>query len=330
MLISLVFIPTCAAPAKNTVVIYTSVDQQYAEPILQTFARHTGVTVLPVYDVEAAKTTGLVNRLIAEKAHPRADVFWNGEFMQTILLKQQGVLEAYDSPSAAGIPARYRDAECYWTGTAGRARVFLINTKLVAPGDYPESLDDLLDERWPAGEIAIAMPLFGTALTQAAALYASRGPAAAAAFYRQLKQRGVQLVDGNSVVRELVATGRAHWGVTDTDDAASALSRGDPVAVVFPDQQPNGIGTLVIPGTVALIAGALHPQQGRQLVDFLLSRETEALLIEEGWCHVPLRPQTVTPRYFNNVQVKGLDVGLEAVYLHLAQAKRELREILIR
>lgn len=330
MLISLAFISACAAPAENAVVVYTSVDQQYAEPILQSFARQSGVAVLPVYDVEAAKTTGLVNRLIAEKTHPRADVFWNGEFVQTVLLKEQGLLAAYDSPSAADIPARYRDPDCYWTGTAGRARVFLINTDLVRPVEYPASLDDMLSPRWSKGDIATALPLFGTALTHAAALYASSGPSAAFTFFRRLKERGVQLVDGNSVVRDLVANGQAHWGLTDTDDAAGALRRGAHVTVVFPDQDATGTGTLIIPGTVALIANAPHPAQGQQLADFLLSQETEALLISSGWCHVPLRPQAVAPEFFTDIHVKGLEIGMEDVYSQLAQAKHELQVALIR
>ena len=76
---------------KNTeqeqVVIYTSLDKVFSEPILKAFERQTGIKVLDVYDSEATKTTGLVNRLIAEKNNPRADVFWNSEIGRTIVLK---------------------------------------------------------------------------------------------------------------------------------------------------------------------------------------------------------------------------------------------------
>jgi len=58
------------------VVVYTSVDQVYSEPVIRAFEKRTGILVLPVYDVEASKTTGLVNRLIAERGRPQADVFW--------------------------------------------------------------------------------------------------------------------------------------------------------------------------------------------------------------------------------------------------------------
>ena len=127
------------------VVIYTSVDQIYSEPILKAFEARSGVQVLAVYDVEAAKTTGLVNRLIAEIDNPQADVFWNGEFAQTLLLQEVGVLTAYLSPEAGDIPAQYRDPQGYWTGIAGRARVLVVNTDLVSPEDYPTSIHSLLE-----------------------------------------------------------------------------------------------------------------------------------------------------------------------------------------
>lgn len=120
------------------VVIYTSVDQVFSEPVLKAFEKDTGIKVLPVYDIEAAKTTGLVNRLIAEKGAPKADVFWNGEFAQTMLLKEKGILAAYKSPAAEGIPAQYADAEGYWTGFGGRARVILANKNLLSPEQYPK------------------------------------------------------------------------------------------------------------------------------------------------------------------------------------------------
>lgn len=74
------------------VVVYTSLDKVFSQPVLEAFERQTGIKVLPVYDPEATKTTGLVNRLIAEKDSPQADVFWNSETGRTIVLRQKGVL----------------------------------------------------------------------------------------------------------------------------------------------------------------------------------------------------------------------------------------------
>src|SRR4030042_1932745 len=148
-IIPFIFSSACQRPhSERSVVIYASVDQVYSEPILKAFQEKTGIQVRTVYDVEASKTTGLVNRLIAEKDRPQADVFWSGEFAQTILLKEKGVLASYASSSAMDIPSPYRDPQDYWTGYAARGRVLIINTDKVSPAHFPKSIFDLLSIRW--------------------------------------------------------------------------------------------------------------------------------------------------------------------------------------
>lgn len=315
--------------AEEQVVVYASVDQHHAEPILEAFEAQSGVKVNAVYDVEAAKTTGLVNRLIAERKRPQADVFWSGEFAQTIRLEKEGIFERYEPSTAAGLPRDLSDPFYDWTGFGGRARVFLVNTDLVEEGDYPTRMEDFLDERWPASKIAIALPLFGTTKTHACALYVAWGPARAREFFQQLKDRGVRVEQGNSTVRDLVADGTLMWGLTDTDDAAGALSRGAPVAAVFPDQGPEGIGTLVTPNTVGLVYAAKHPEQARQLIDYLVSAEVERRMVETGWCHVPLRELGIEPQFIDGSGVRRMDVHVVEVEAELEAVEQDLAEIFI-
>lgn len=315
---------------ERTVVIYASVDQVYSEPILRAFQEKTGVLVRAVYDVEASKTTGLVNRLIAEKDRPQADVFWSGEFAQTILLKEKGVLASYVSGSATDIPAPYRDSQGYWTGYAARARVLIVNTDLVSPGNYPKSIYDLLSGRWPAEKVGIAYPIFGTTATHAAALYAFSGPKEGRAFFENSRKRGVRVADGNAMVRDLVATGQLMFGLTDTDDACGAKRKGSPVAIVFPDQEEKALGTLIIPNTVAWVANGPCPKEAKELIDFLLSKEVEKQLVESGWCHIPSRQLGVRPDCLDASNVKAMKVNLEEVYKQLELAKRELTQVFVR
>lgn len=312
----------------RSVVVYTSVDQVYAEPILQRFAQRSGIRVLPVFDVEAAKTTGLVNRLLAERQRPQADVWWSSEFAQTIQLAEQGVLAPYASPRRAELPADYQDEDGYWTGLAGRARVILVNTDLVPPERYPRSIFDLLDPAWPADRVGLAYPLFGTTATQAAALYARLGPDAALDFYTRLRARGARVVDGNSVVRDLVANGQLMLGLTDSDDACGAVSNGAPVQVIFPDQE--GIGTLIVIGTVGLVTGAPHPGEGRALVDELLSPEVERDLVLSGFSQIPLRPLTDQLPCLPANPLRIMTVGYQAIFEELGRSSRELTEVFVR
>jgi len=323
---------TDAPPPATEVVVYTSVDQSYAEPVLRAFVAETGIRVRPVFDVEAAKTTGLVNRLIAERTRPQADVWWNGEFAQTIALAEQGVLAPYASPAAADIPGGYKDAGGLWTGFGGRARVIIVNTDRVAAGDAPTSIDAFLDGAVDPDQIAIAHPVFGTTATQAAAIFAVWGADKARAFYQRIADRGVRVVDGNGAVRDLVADGQLAFGLTDTDDACGALARGAPVRIVFPDQGDGQLGTLIIPNTVGLVAGAPHAESGQALIDYLVRAATEADLVRAGWSQVALRPlpADVTASACVDVSgVRGMDVGLADIAAQIELAKTELAAIFV-
>jgi iron(III) transport system substrate-binding protein len=48
--------------------------------------------------------------------------------------------------------------------------------------------------------------------------------------------------------------------------------------MVYPDQGADGIGCFIVPNAAMLIAGSLHQEAGKKLIDYLLSKETERKL----------------------------------------------------
>lgn len=307
---------------KEEVVVYTAVEQVYCEELFRQFEEETGITVKAVYDTEANKTTGLVNRIIAEEKQPVCDVFWNNEFIQTIELQEKGLLDSYVPENAADIPEAYKDAEGFWTAFGGRARVILVNTELVAEKDYPDSVYDFAEGTLPGEELALAYPMFGTTRTQAAAMYALLGEEGGREFFQKIADRGVQIVDGNSVTKDMTASGQVSAGYTDTDDAKDAIGDGAPVTMVFPDQEEGGIGTLITPSTAALIQNAPNSENGKRLIDFLVSKETEQFLIDNGFFDLSVREGGS-----GEFRVKGMELNLRDIYLMLDAASRDMEEI---
>jgi hypothetical protein len=212
-------------PEQKTVTVYVSTDRVFSEPILKTFEQRTGVRVNAVYDTEETKSTGLANRLFAEKENPQADVFWSNEPVRTLVLKERDALAPYQSPSAADIPTTFKDPSAMWTGFSARVRVIAYNTKIVPEADAPKSVLELADPRWK-GQVAIADPRFGSTSFHVAALYVALGDQKADDFFRRLKANGVKIVSGNSVVRDMVVKGEVKVGLTDTDDRECCRSTG--------------------------------------------------------------------------------------------------------
>jgi iron(III) transport system substrate-binding protein len=294
---ALMFLSSCSrsgtTEASRSVTVYVSTDRVFSEPVLQEYQRRSGVTVNAIYDTEETKSTGLANRLIAETNRPQADAFWSNEPVRTLVLKSRGVLAPYRSPNAEGVPAPLRDPDGYWTGFSARMRVIAYNTKLVPAEQAPRSVLDLADPKWN-GQVAIADPRFGSTSFHVAALYTVLGDAKADDFFRRLKANGVRVVDGNSVVRDLVVRGETKVGLTDTDDVNVALEAGEPIGMVLPDR--DGMGVPVMPNMVSLVANGPHPEEGRRLIDYLLSPDVERQLAESEAVQIPLHPGVEGPK----------------------------------
>jgi iron(III) transport system substrate-binding protein len=279
--------------ASRSVTIYVSTDRVFSEPVLQEYERRSGVEVNAVYDTEETKSTGLANRLLAEKARPQADVFWSNEPVRTLVLKSRDVLAPYRSPSAEGIPPVLVDPDGYWTGFSARMRVIVYNTKTVKSDEAPQSIFELADPKWK-GQVAMADPRFGSTSFHVAALYALAGDEKMDDFFRRLKANEVRIVDGNSVVRDLVARGDLKAGLTDTDDVNVAIENGQPVSMVLPDR--DGMGVPVMPNMVSLIANAPHPEEGKRLIDYLLTTDVERQLAQSEAVQIPLHAGVPGPK----------------------------------
>jgi len=298
----------CADPP--TVTVYSALDSEFSEPVLDDFQRETGIRVRTRFDTESTKTVGLVQTILAEvdAGHPRCDVFWNNEILNTLRLADRGHLDVYFSPAHRDYPDAFRAADGTWHGFAGRARVLIVNTDRVARDRMPASIHDLSAQRW-RGQVGIAKPLFGTTATHAACLFAVWGDEQAKAFFRALKQNDVAIESGNKQVALRVASGRLAFGLTDTDDAMIEKSKGMPVEIVYPDSVPGELGTLLIPNTLAVIKGCQHPDEARRLVDHLLTPEVEQRLAEGPSAQIPLNPkvtadiQVKTPAELQTMQV---------------------------
>ena len=284
----------CWSASGPMVIVYTALDSEFSEPILEEFAARTGIATETKFDVESTKTVGLAEAILFESQRPRCDVFWNNEILHTLRLEQAGLLERYESPAAKDYPVWARSPEGTWHAFAARARVLLVNTKLVSEADRPRSIHDLADPRW-RGRVGMAKPLFGTTATHAACLFAAWGDQKAEAFFARLKANDIQIRSGNKQVAEDVAGGRLAFGLTDTDDALAEIAKGMPVAIVYPDQGEGGLGTLLIPNTLAIIKGGPHPDEARRLVDDLLSPEVEAKLAACPSGQIPLHPKLKAP-----------------------------------
>jgi iron(III) transport system substrate-binding protein len=163
----------------------------------------------------------------------------------------------------------------------------------------------------------------------AAALFATWGEPKARQYFEALKANGVKITDGNASARDRVVDGTVAVGFTDTDDAYVAMLKGSPVDIVWPDK--DGLGTLLIPNTVGLIKGGPNPDQGKRLIDFLLSPKVEEMLAHAESGQIPLHLGVNRPAHVPTPdKVKSMDVDYEKLADWMDPSLKFLQELFVR
>jgi iron(III) transport system substrate-binding protein len=321
---SAVAVLTGCEPAQPPLVIYVSADESIARPILAEFTRQTGHPVHMVGDVEATKTTGLVQRLRSEADHPQADVFWSSEAILTIALAHEGLLRPHTSDVATSWPVADRDPAFCWFGFSARPRVVVFDPERLAGADRPRSLADLTQPRF-LDQLVMADPRFGTTGGHLAALKAwfnQQGtPEAYAAWLAGLQANRIRVLPGgNAAVVEAIRNGEALAGLTDADDVRAINRLGASLEMV-PLGPTQDTGTFLMPNTVARVAGRDHPEVGA-LVDYLLSDGVARTLAESTSGNIPTR-ESVAAEYPHLQVGSPLSVDLETAAGVRSAAVRE-------
>lgn len=284
----------------KSVIIYTSQDEEYADPIFRDFEKQTGIHVKAVYDSEAVKTIGLVNRLLAENSHPQCDVFWNNEELRTRLLASRNIFRETNG----------------WVLMGYRTRRLVVNTNLLSLAKAPARFSEATNEIW-RGKVALAYPLFGTTATHFLALRQHWGDAPWQAWCRALVANKPFLLDGNSVAVKQVGGGEALVGFTDSDDVASEQREGLPVATM-----PLTDESLIVHNTAGVVRAAPHPAEAQRLFDYLQSAEVQQRLVEKRALEsaIPADPKTQP----------GLKVNWDDLLRDLDSGTKEMETIFLR
>lgn len=294
----------CACGEKKPVrevVLYSSVDETYARRAAEAFQKETGIAVKLVSDTEAAKSAGLLSRLMAESEKPVADVFWSGDVARAFALDAAGLLEAFTPEDTDSLPAASRLADGRIVATAARARVIMVHRELAPPDKpRPRSVEDLAKPEFaPRG--CLANPLFGTTAVHAAALFEVWGDERARRFFDDFARHGGKMLASNGEVKRRTGSGEFAFGLTDSDDLHVAWLDGKPVDVIIPVAPEDG--GLLLPSAAVLIKGAPHSAEGKQLAAWLSGAPGERLMAESEAAHWPARTTVPPPEKFRGLAI---------------------------
>jgi len=307
---------TPAVAGAGELTLYSARKEELIRPAIEAFEKETGTRVT----ILTGRAGELARRIELERGSPNGDVFLGTAAGITELLREKGLLEPYASPYARELPEEFRAANHAWVGITGRVRVLIYNTDRLTAAEAPQSYFDLTAPRWK-GQVAVASLGERTTVSWLAALLALKGEAATRQYVDGLRANGLKVLKNNTEVRHAVARGEVAVGITNHYYYMLQLQEDprSPIAILYPDQGPTGMGTPVFSITAGIIKGARHLAEARALIDFLLKPAGNRLLVE-GEFEIPLLPQ---------VALVGADRGIRGLgqFKKAAVTQVELAEL---
>ena len=215
-----------------------------------------------------------VARLEASKGQPEFDVWHGGPADGYGQAKNEGLLQAYVSPNAAGIIDQYKDQEGYWTGVYVGALGFCSNTTVLKElgVDVPQTWDDLTNPKL-AKQVMMAHPATsGTAYTALWTQTVLRGGEDQAMDYmKSLNNSILQYPKTGSAPGEAASRGEVAVGIIFTHDCVKYKVQGaDALEVTYPK---DGTGYEI--GGVAVIQDAQNLNAAKAYVDWALTGEAQ-------------------------------------------------------
>lgn len=248
------------------VVLYSSNQPELLDVIAQGFKEKTGHTLTSV----RMGTGEAMKRIAAERANPLCDVFWSGDV--SVLDNAKADFESYRSPEAGALAPGMIDKDARWIASNTHLMVFMVNTSLIPEKDAPRTWAELLDPRWK-GRIVMANPeKSGTAYAQVYGVYKMFGDEGLARLVDN-----ATILDSSSLVYKGTAEGEFPLGITLEYAAYRYVAGGkSDVKIIYPSD-----GVISAPEGAAMIKGCPHPEEARQLIDYLLSREVEEMIFQK-------------------------------------------------
>lgn len=306
----------------DRITFYSPETPEMTKELAEKFEELNGTKV----DVHYAGTNILVNKMLAEKDNPQGDVWYGGGgILPFEAAADKGIIGSYEPDMAKdwdvvenGIKVKHKDGK--YVGVEVFVLGFAYNTELVTAEEAPKTWDDLLDPKW-AGKIQFSNPAAsGTATLMVLSQMMERGEKEGWEYFEKLLAQANSTPDSGSAPTKAVAKGEAHIGIGFDFMAYEQKANGETVDFVVPDKTP------ILTNPVSLVENAPNEKGGKELIDFLLSKDGQQILA--NWYHIPINPEveSKTPLTLDSIKENAVDLDIDWVNENYDRVRNEWKE----
>jgi len=301
VLVSTILLSGCSKKAEKVeeLKIYSIIHEEETQALTDLFTKKTGIPVTFL----RASTGELVNRVIAEKDNPQADILFGGATNYHIQAAKEGALEKYVSPLAADVPSYAKSEDGLYTGFCVLTLGIGINedryNQKFSDIPLPSTWEDLLNPAYK-GEIVLTNPVASsTAYLFVQDQLQRLGWEKGWDYLLQLAPLVGQFPDSGSAPAKLIGSGEYALGVSYIHALAKYRAEGFKVITVAP---PESVGDV---DCISIMKNTKNLKAAQAFVDFMLSTEAQELMSSIDYT-TPVNPKA--KGVDGSVPVESLDL----------------------
>ena len=261
----------------GSVMLYTSSSDDYMTDIAMMFNEK-----YPNIDFEYYRsgTEEVVSKILTEEKSSgvQCDVIMLADTPTFEMFKADGMLMKYDYPEIDMMYEDFVDPDHMYYGTSVASTGIVYNTNLVE--EAPTSLSVFTDPE-NKDNCVMPSPLYSGTAAYNLGVY-TRMDGLGWDFYQQMKDNGMQVVNGNGGVIDAVANGEKAYGMCLDTDTNVAINNGSPLGFAYPEE---GCSSICDP--IAIIEGTENEEAAKIFVDFMLSKEVREFASENYFKTAP-------------------------------------------
>jgi phosphoglycerate transport regulatory protein PgtC len=280
--------PGMAQQLESKVVVITSFSKDLTGPFASAFEKkHPGTKV----EIQNRNTNAAVAFIRETQSNP-PDLMWASAPDAFEVLKKDKLLAKY-TPKAQGIPDKVgaypiNDPDGYYIGFAASGYGIMYNTRYMQGNKLPapKEWDDLKKPVF-YDHVSIAAPSrSGTTHLTIETILQGEGWDKGWATLLEIGGNLTTVSDRSFGVPDAVNSGQYGIGIVIDFFGLAAKASGFPVEFVYPTV------TTLVPANIGIISNAKNPNAAAAFVEFVLSDEGQAILLDPKIRRLPVRPET--------------------------------------
>ena len=264
---------TVTAASAADLTVYTAVEAEDLARYAEEFNKvHPDININWVRD-----STGIITaKLLAEKDNPQADVIWGLAATSLLLMKSEGMLEAYAPQGVENLDPKFVDKSDppAWTGMDAWVAAVCYNTVEAEKAGLtpPGSWKDLTKPEYKGHVIMPNPNSSGTGFLDVSGWLQMFGEEDGWAYMDALHTNIARYTHSGSKPCKLAAAGEIPIGVSFAFRGAKSKADGAPLEIIVPSE---GVGWDM--EATAIVAGTANLDAAKTLVDWTITKEANVM-----------------------------------------------------